>query len=301
MPSPTAARASEVAPAVREAAIAAARSAGERGDPSAQDWIHHGTSSLVMMLGDVAVRVGRGQEAGRRILRAQRVVDALPELPVAVPRSAGDPVRAGAVVAVPTRRLRGEPHPAGRGEPEPLCALLEAVGSIDPDLLRDDLAHPREFLGGTRWYEGAVTEVVPLFPARWRREARARLDALAALEAETAGGAGHAPTLRHGDLAGSNVLWEHGAVTGVLDWDLAAIDDPAEDAASLAWWHGWELLPRLTDARTARRAEVFRRSFPIQSVVFAHLEHGGSGHGGTDEIRRAVERSVSVLEREAGA
>jgi aminoglycoside phosphotransferase (APT) family kinase protein len=76
-------------------------------------------------------------------------------------------------------------------------------------------------------------------------------------------------SFNHGDLAGSNVLWSHGRVAGVLDWDLAAWDDPAEDVAALASWHGWALLPLIADPGTAARAAVFRRSFPLQIIAFA--------------------------------
>lgn len=280
--------------AVTEIAEAAARAAGEAAPLERGEFVHTGSSSIVLLLGSVAVRVGRNKAAGHRILRAQHLVDALPELPFSVPRSVGRPLTEQGLTAVATMRLPGAPHRAGSGDPDVLRALLEAVAGIDVNPLRELLAHPRDFLGGDGWEQRLCDEVVPLFPQRWCEDAQHRAEALIALEHAGADGDEGRPVMRHGDLAGSNVLWEGGRVTGVLDWDLAALDDPAEDVASLAWWHGWELLPQLTDAPTARRAEVFRRSFPVQSVAFAHLHERDPAR-----LAQSVGRSVQVLEREA--
>lgn len=43
----------------------------------------------------------------------------------------------------------------------------------------------------------------------------------------------------------------------MLDWDLAAEGDPAEDLASLAGWQGWDLAPQLADPDMRVRAEIF--------------------------------------------
>lgn len=39
------------------------------------------------------------------------------------------------------------------------------------------------------------------------------------------------PTLIHGDFWFGNTLWEHGRLTGIVDWDGARIADPAQDVA----------------------------------------------------------------------
>lgn len=284
--------AESVSPEVRALAEAAARSAGETAPLERGDWIHLGSSSLVLLLGEVAVRVGRNEAAGKRILRAQRLVDSLESLPFDLPRSVASPLAESGRVAVATERIHGQPHPSGSGDPAPLRELLDAVVSIDVSRAADHLAHPRDFLGGDGWSERLRTEVVELFPVRWRAHARRRAEALIALEQSP----GRTGAFRHGDLAGSNVLWRGGRVAGVLDWDLAALDDPAEDAAALLWWHDWRLLGQVVDPETAARAEIIRASFPIQSVAFAHL------HSATpDALAAAIERSTGVLAREAGA
>jgi hypothetical protein len=56
--------------------------------------------------------------------------------------------------------------------------------------------------------------------------------------------------LVHGDLGGSNLLWNEAPsgprLTGILDWDGAHLGSPAEDVASLAVTFGWPLAERLS-------------------------------------------------------
>lgn len=128
-------------------------------------------------------------------------------------------------VAFPVRRLHGDPHPAGEGDPTRLRDLLDAIHSVDVSRFRGQLAPARQFAGGASWEAVLREEVVPRLDRALRDNARSRIDALANLpESEL--------SFNHGDLAGSNVLWSHGRVAGVLDWDLAAWDDPAEDVAA---------------------------------------------------------------------
>ncbi|MCM3509220.1 phosphotransferase [Rothia sp. P100] len=81
-------------------------------------------------------------------------------------------------------------------------------------------------------------------------------------------------------------------MTAILDWDLASVSDPAVDVASLANWHGWQLLPQLANPELADRAEILRRSHPLQAVAFAYL-HGWSEEELTIEAQRASERIIN--------
>lgn len=85
-------------------------------------------------------------------------------------------------------------------------------------------------------------------------------------------------------------MWHQGRVVGVLDWDLAAEDDPAEDLASLAGWHGWGLIRELADAETVARATVFRRSFPLQIIAFQIVHQRPE-----EEVERAIRRALPAL------
>lgn len=263
----------------------ALRSAGARRGTGT--WVESGSSAVVLVTPDVVVRVARQPAHVAGMRRAQALVDALPELPFDVPRSVGDPVEADGHVAVPFRRVHGAPHPAGSGDPAELRRLLDAVHGVDVAPLRDHLAPAREFAGGAAWETVLRDEVVPRLDADVRGEAVARVDALAALPADER-------AVNHGDLAGSNALWADGRVSGVLDWDLAAWDDPAEDVAALVSWHGWALLPAVTDGATAARADFFRRSFPLQLVAFAVLNGRPA-----DEVARAVARAQERLRDDA--
>ncbi|MDC7123478.1 phosphotransferase [Cellulomonas fimi] len=265
---------------------AALRSAGVRRASSGR-WVESGSSALVLVRDDVVVRVARQPADSESMRRAQALVDELPPLPFAVPRSAGDAVEVDGYVAVPVRRLRGEPHPAGDGDPVQLRRLLDAVHGIDVAPLRPHLAPARHFAGGDAWETVLREEVVPRLDGAAREEAVARVDALAGLPAADR-------AVNHGDLAGSNVLWAGGRVSGVLDWDLTSWDDPAEDVAALVSWHGWSLLPEVADRATAARAEVFRRSFPLQLVAFA-VVHARPAL----EVQRAVARAQERLQADA--
>lgn len=245
--------------------------------------VETGSSSLVVLTDTAAVRVARGPMAADAMLRTQQLVDHLPELPVEVPRSLAPPARHGGAVAVATRRLEGEPHPSGHGDPAALREVLNAIHGVDVEPLRGWLAEPHAFSGGERWLSVLRERVVPLLPTPKRAIA---LEIIGDIEE-----IGDAPrALNHGDLAGSNLLWTDGRVSAVLDWDLAAWCDPADDVASLALWHGWDLVGELADAQAVARAELIRRTYPLQVVAFSLL-HGRPD----DEVERAVQRAVARL------
>lgn len=264
---------------------AALRSAGRRSAPVV--WAEHGSHTLVALTDDVAVRVTRQPHAADDLLRAQRLVDALPPLPFAVPRSVGDAVEREGYLAVPVQRLPGTPEAPTRPDPAVLRDLLDAVHAVPLAPLTAHLAAPRAFCGGDAWQQVLHDRVVPLLPTDVRDEAARRVSALAALDAVE-------PVLNHGDLAGSNLHWQDGRVVGVLDWDLAAPDDPAEDVAALATsLAAWDVLVGVLDAGTLRRARVFARTFPLQVVGYGLLQRRPSA-----EVQRLVERAGRALRAE---
>jgi aminoglycoside phosphotransferase (APT) family kinase protein len=76
------------------------------------------------------------------------------------------------------------------------------------------------------------------------------------------------PTLIHGDFWFGNTIWDNGRLTGIIDWDGAAIADPARDVAGarndLALLSG------------ARAADVFltryeRERGPLMDLAFWDL------------------------------
>lgn len=258
--------------------------AGETRTPAQCTWVEHGSNTVVALGQQAAVRIARQPAGAAELLRAQALVDTLPELPFAVPRSLGDPVEVDGYVAIPTMRLHGVSQPPHPPDAVVLRDLLETVHEVDIEPLSDHLAPPRSFYGGTDWEAVLTDQVVPLLVPELRHEALARISDLAAV-----GGA--PPALNHGDLGSSNVLWSGGRITAVLDWDLAAADDPAEDVATVATsFRAWSAMSTLLDADTMRRAAVFRRGFPLQIVAFAVL--GSRSH---IEVERAVARAERGL------
>lgn len=121
-----------VAPAddvVDDAVARALGAAGERVPRGGWRRVEHGSANLVVLAGRVAVRVARSADAASEALRAQRLVDALPTLPFAVPRSAGpaiDDRAAGGVVAIAQERVDGEPHPSAAATPSSFDASSTA-------------------------------------------------------------------------------------------------------------------------------------------------------------------------------
>ena len=68
-----------------------------------------------------------------------------------------------------------------------------------------------------------------------------------------------ATTLAHRDLHPGNILWQHGGVTGVVDWPNACLAPPAVDAgtcmADLAILHGVEAAWRFHAGYEARTGQ----------------------------------------------
>jgi len=260
----------------------ALQSAGARGAHTNGYWIESGTSVLVFVHQDTVVRVARQRSSSAGLRRTQSLVDALPPLPFDVARSVGSAVDVDGHAAIPVMRLRGE-HLSHGVRPPQLRALLDAIHAIDPQPIRRYLAQRRSFIGGPAWESVLRQQVLPLLHESGRQRARERIGALADLPAVPL-------SVNHGDLTRRNLLWVDGRVSGVLDWDLTALEDPAEDAATLASSYGWSVLRHITDAATAERASVFRRSFPLQLVAFALVNRRPS-----DEVARAVAYADSRL------
>ncbi len=257
------------------------RAAGESCDPARWQRIEHGSANLVILAGRVAVRVSRTPSAAAEALRAQRLIDHLPPLPFAVPRSVAAPARAGQIIAIAQERVTGEAHLSGSGDGAQLRRLLDALREVPLAPLAPYLADRDAYMGGGAW-RGILSErVIPLLDRAARERAHPAADALAALDA--------APqVLTHGDLAGANVMWCGGAVSAVIDWDLAAAADEAKDVAALATWHGWDVLAGVVPPETLARARTIAETYPLQLVSFAVV--GGRPQ---TEIVRALARANS--------
>ncbi|MFI6866026.1 aminoglycoside phosphotransferase family protein [Nocardia sp. NPDC050406] len=176
-----------------------------------------------------------------------------------------------------------------------LLALLNDLQSA-PVLTR-----AREILPTTsadRWQSFAHDVQVHLYPlmsAAGEQRATAELSAATTLPVITT-------ALVHGDLGGENLLWESGPLlSGVVDWDSAAIGDPAEDLAALMAGYGVVLGERIVQLAgwpeaLLARAHIIRGTFALQQAL------AGVFDGDADEVADGLSeygyrRSNEVLEK----
>jgi aminoglycoside phosphotransferase (APT) family kinase protein len=241
MPQPVPADLLEIAATlVPEAPLGSARLA-EQGN------LHH----VVLFPGVAAVRISKRPSAAAELPRWVEILRAVAAagLPFAVPEPLTAVATFGERAAVAVSWIDGEWLPEGIGDPAAFGLLLEALREVEisPEL-QAVLHTPRRYADGLGWADILNDEIIPRLPTKWHYGVRQRLDTLLALEEVPA-------RLVHGDLGGSNVHFgEDGKLTGVLDWDMAILSDPAIDAALIATWHGWDVLRAATDEETYRRA-----------------------------------------------
>lgn len=232
--------------------------------------------------GVAAVRVSKRASAAAELPRRVEILRAVAAvgLPFAVPEPLGAVAMFGERAAVAVSWIDGESLPEGVGDPAAFGLLLEALREVqitaDLEMVLDT---PRRYADGLGWVEILNGEVIPRLPTKWRDGVRHRLDALLAL--------GEAPVrLVHGDLGGSNVHFgEDGRLTGVLDWDMAILSDPAIDAALAATWHGWDILRAATDYETYRRAWAWNG---VIGVGHLHAVFGNKPLSNVDGFVRSV-------------
>ena len=255
-------------------------------DPVRWQLEESGSSHRVVLAGArVAVRVSRHAEAADLLTRRTALVDALPDLPFALPRSVGPVVGTGSLRAVATRRVPGHTSPH-RVDPAALATVLNALAAVDPAPLAELLTAPLAYGGGPDWWDLQQAEVLPRLPAHVRPAAERAVAALADRDPGPR-------QLVHGDLAGGNLRWESGRVVGVIDWDLATAYDPALDLACLAEWHGWDTVGQLADAATVRRARVQQACFALHTVAHVIITRPGD----EEAVGAAVDRVARQLAR----
>ncbi|WP_405797549.1 phosphotransferase family protein [Streptomyces sp. NBC_01506] len=167
------------------------------------------------------------------------------------------------------------------------ATLLAGLSEAGADrTVRAALPHARED-GWRRFAAGVREELYVLMSDSGRRRAERELTALVGLPHLTG-------AVVHGDLGPENVLWEAGGTAGtggtggtggglprlggVVDWDEAALGDPAEDLAAIGAGHGEEFLARVlrlgawSDDALHDRIATIRASFALQQALAAHRD-----------------------------
>ncbi|MER6951567.1 phosphotransferase [Nonomuraea sp. NPDC000554] len=250
-----------------------------------------GIHDVVLLPGVAAVRVSQRPLGTAELPQRTELlrVIAAAGLPFAVPEPLTPVMMFGERAAVAVSWLDGAGLPDGVGDPVRIGELLGALRelAITPEL-RAVLGAPRTYTDGHHWADILAEEVIPRLPGKWRDEGRRRLEAALALEPVQ-------DCLVHGDLGGENIHWSaDGELIGVLDWDRAHLFDPAVDAATVGWVHGWDNLRAAVDDATYRRAQVWDRTFGVTHLVAA-LDGRPLAH-----VDSYVRHIVAWLEHDAG-
>ena len=246
---------------------------------AAQGNMHH----VVLVPGVAAVRITKRPSAAAELPRRVAILHAIAAagLPFAVPEPLTPVTTFGERAAVAVSWIDGEGLPEGVGDPAAFGPLLAALreAEISPEL-EAVLHRPRRHADGLGWADLLNDEVIPRLSPKWRDTVRRHLDTLLALEEVPA-------SLVHGDLGGSNVHFgADGKLTGVIDWDLATLADPAIDAALVATWHGWDVLRAATDEETCRRARAWNDPVGVEHL---HAVFTGEPLSSVDGFVRAVD------------
>jgi aminoglycoside phosphotransferase (APT) family kinase protein len=180
---------------------------------------------------DVVVRVYRNwdgeQDAAAAVRRQHAVLGAVAAVTAAAPRpiladAAGELIGEPLIV---TSWLPGAPQaPTGQDDDawaEQLASAMAAVHATPLSGLPSDF--PRH---------GTAAERLARFLARGADVRDPLWDKIAsAITPVAAYVRGNSPTLIHGDFWFGNTIWQDGVLTGIIDWDGAAIADPARDVA----------------------------------------------------------------------
>jgi aminoglycoside phosphotransferase (APT) family kinase protein len=202
-------------------------------------WVSSGFSNAVVETGDeTIVRIGRNARAAAGHALERALLPAIaPRLPVPVPSisrfAAPGPLFPHGAIAYP--RLRGsglQPGEAPAGVARELAEFLLALHAAPvPEVEGAGLPRRRLRAEAEACREAVLGAAGDLFTAgergalaRWFREVAAedRLDR-------------YRPVLIHGDPWYEHVLVEDGRLCGVLDFEAAAIGDPAADFAAQSY------------------------------------------------------------------
>lgn len=254
----------------------------------------------VVLHDDVAYRFPRDEESRRALPARVTLLGVLggtgTELAAAIPAPLAEPDMSQPLgrCHAALRRMPGwQLGPGGADSPDVLAELARTL-----DALADLGAHPAVIAAVPRadpqsWerFAGEVERVLfPLMPASGRRLAAAELAAVKTVD--PTGGA-----LTHADLGGTNLLWTATAsgfrLTGIIDWDEAAVGSQADDLASLAATFGWPLAEALDRRRHGDRystiadARVIAATFALQQALPAALS--GDAESLADGLTRYTE------------
>lgn len=144
----------------------------------------------------------------------------------------------------------GAAHPPHHGDPATLRCIRDAIAAVADEAWQGRVVTP--YTSTPRWDTHSRETVLTVLPPGHRNAAESVWTTLEQFEEEPAVG------LVHGDLAGHNMHWQGDSLVGVIDWDHAAVWDPAINLAHLALWHGLAVIKAAApDPGFAARASVW--------------------------------------------
>jgi aminoglycoside 2''-phosphotransferase len=240
--------------------------------------ITEGQSAYVLLGARTVVRVPKSLEASARLRQTAAVTSAIaPYLPVAISRPEIWDAR-----GVPGGFLSIEPRLPG------VALTRHAFVTLPESGQRRLLAAFREFLDALHELPLSVVEQarVPVVDAiePWRsmmtRAEKLLESRLDPVDVRTVADRfqrflDDVPqwnrSVRHGDFGASNLMVDHDALTGVVDFENLAVGDAAYDFASLSTL-GPDVNARLADELdppTLRRVEFYRFTFALQDALLA--------------------------------
>ncbi|NYI99130.1 aminoglycoside phosphotransferase (APT) family kinase protein [Streptomonospora nanhaiensis] len=252
------------------------------GDRPADLRRHRGQFHDVVVGSRRVVCFARTQAAGARLAGRAAVLRAVAGLGLGV--RVPEPLAQGGGAAGPEpphlvlTRVPGAPlDPARLRERAVADAVADQYAALLRRLADAGAAAARGGLPGTprdRWHRFAADVrdgLLPLMSAAGRARAERELAAARGLPHRES-------ALVHGDLGPENVLWEWSGglprLSGVVDWDGAAVGDPAGDLAAVAAGHGDALLAAVlarvgAPPDTAERVAALRGTFALQQALGA--------------------------------
>lgn len=142
-------------------------------------------------------------------------------------------------------------------------ALLAALASGAALRVDGVLPPTRTWCGGSAFPDIVRAELVPVLGGADGKAATAAVDRMLSTE--------HGSVPVHGDLGMHNILWQGSRLSGLIDFDHAAVGDPAIDVAPLLGRFGSNALAPVTDPAVLRRAMIHRATLSLQVAAAAQL------------------------------
>jgi aminoglycoside phosphotransferase (APT) family kinase protein len=176
-----------------------------------------------------------------------------------------------------------------------MAQFLVELHAVDPSAVQ---------LAGLEMIEDPVVAIFPYLPSTdVGREVATRLTSLDGSQAQN-----HRAVL-HGDYWPGNVLWQHGRLVAVIDWEDASLGDPLADLATarveLLCRYGDAAMERFTTSYIAAHQESIGPlqldSLPIWELYVSAAALAAMGDWGLDPSEEALrrERTEQFFERAA--